>query len=378
MKKLIITLVTIVFIFTSTLTVTNAAPDTNSSKVQLVEVSDKLKNLNAEVEKTNSEINELEKIIETNNASIEEQKNQIESAQIKIESLNKEIEENEKLLSSRLREMYKHNGFSSISYISFIFESDSLSDLIDRVTACNVIIKEDNKLISNLNKQVSQENETKDLITSKKQALESFNNENKEKLEEVNSKKVAQLEAKKQLEEEKANLLETIKSNELALINNDINTINTSANYNSINKAIKNIKDILPQLTIQSVINTANDAISNGESKLSTLSNNSKDDNISDNVIATYTMEATAYTSSSNALTATGLKPVYNPSGISTIAVDPSVIPLGSKVYVEGYGYAIASDTGGAIKGMIIDVYLNSEEACTNWGRRNVTVKVLG
>ncbi|MGL5151944.1 MAG: 3D domain-containing protein [Clostridium sp.] len=78
--------------------------------------------------------------------------------------------------------------------------------------------------------------------------------------------------------------------------------------------------------------------------------------------------ESTAY--SGHGTTATGRKPVYNPGGISTIAVDPRVIPLGSKVYVEGYGYAIAADTGGAIKGNIVDVFLNSSEACRSWGRK--------
>ena len=85
--------------------------------------------------------------------------------------------------------------------------------------------------------------------------------------------------------------------------------------------------------------------------------------------------EATAYTGDKT--TATGRAPVRNPGGISTIAVDPSFIPLGSKVYVEGYGYAIASDTGGAIKGNIIDLFLNSEGECRSWGRRQVTVLVV-
>ena len=60
-------------------------------------------------------------------------------------------------------------------------------------------------------------------------------------------------------------------------------------------------------------------------------------------------------------MTATGTVPTYNPGGISTIAVDPRVIPLGSLVYVENYGKAIAADTGGAIQGNIIDVFVNSE-----------------
>lgn len=84
---------------------------------------------------------------------------------------------------------------------------------------------------------------------------------------------------------------------------------------------------------------------------------------------------ATAYSNHSN--TATGRMPVRNEGGLSTIAVDPSVIPLGSKVYVEGYGYAIAADTGGAIKGNKIDIYLNSSSECNNWGRKSVNVLVV-
>jgi len=84
---------------------------------------------------------------------------------------------------------------------------------------------------------------------------------------------------------------------------------------------------------------------------------------------------ATAY--SNHATTATGRMPVRNEGGLSTIAVDPSVIPLGSKVFVEGYGYAIAADTGGAIKGNKIDIYLNSSSECNNWGRRSVNVLIV-
>jgi 3D (Asp-Asp-Asp) domain-containing protein len=65
-----------------------------------------------------------------------------------------------------------------------------------------------------------------------------------------------------------------------------------------------------------------------------------------------------------------------NPN-MKLIAVDPSVIPLGSKVWVEGYGVAIAGDTGGAIKGNKIDVLMPDKGTSSNWGRKTVTVKVL-
>lgn len=77
--------------------------------------------------------------------------------------------------------------------------------------------------------------------------------------------------------------------------------------------------------------------------------------------------EATAYTGGGT--TASG-----TPARVGEIAVDPSVIPLGTTVYVEGFGPLRAEDTGGAIKGHIIDIYMSSGSACRSWGRRNVTV----
>ena len=89
---------------------------------------------------------------------------------------------------------------------------------------------------------------------------------------------------------------------------------------------------------------------------------------------------ATAYycTPDEPGITATGTK-VH----VGTVAVDPTVIPLGSKLYIitpggeHIYGYAVAEDTGGAIKGTIIDLYMNTYEECVQWGRRNVLIYIL-
>lgn len=85
---------------------------------------------------------------------------------------------------------------------------------------------------------------------------------------------------------------------------------------------------------------------------------------------------SSAYTG--GGLTATGISCVRKPFGLSTIAVDPDVIPLYSAVYVEGYGYAIAADCGGAIKGNKIDVYFDDLQECYDWGVKDVTVTLLG
>ena len=84
----------------------------------------------------------------------------------------------------------------------------------------------------------------------------------------------------------------------------------------------------------------------------------------------------TAYCNGCSGITATGVNLRANP-GMKLIAVDPSVIPLGSKVWVEGYGYAIAGDTGGAIKGNRIDLHMPTKEAAYSFGRRQVKIKVI-
>jgi resuscitation-promoting factor RpfB len=84
----------------------------------------------------------------------------------------------------------------------------------------------------------------------------------------------------------------------------------------------------------------------------------------------------TAHCSGCSGVTATGFNLKSNP-GAKVIAVDPSVIPLGSKVYVEGYGYAIASDTGGAIKGNRIDVFFSSQSQAESWGRKTIRIRII-
>jgi 3D (Asp-Asp-Asp) domain-containing protein len=91
------------------------------------------------------------------------------------------------------------------------------------------------------------------------------------------------------------------------------------------------------------------------------------------------TVSASAYTlnfANCTGITATGINLRKNPNQ-KVISVDPRVIKLGSKVYVPGYGYAIAADTGGAIKGNKIDVFIPSEKAAIQWGRKTLKIQIL-
>lgn len=102
-----------------------------------------------------------------------------------------------------------------------------------------------------------------------------------------------------------------------------------------------------------------------------------------------YVMIATAYdlsfasTGKSPGMPGYGITASGTQARVGAVAVDPSVIPLGTKLYIEyadgsgGYGYATAEDTGSAIKGYRIDLFFNTYQECINFGRKRVIVYVL-
>ncbi len=156
--------------------------------------------------------------------------------------------------------------------------------------------------------------------------------------------------------------------------NNHIYAVNINNIDNSINIDFKSKSE-----TIINDLNIHNKNIE--EKKVDDALSTTNSDNIkiesnpTNNYKEVYTMMSTAY--AGDTITYMGSTPVRDPDGISTIAVDPSIIPLGSKVYIPGYGLAIASDTGGLIKGNRIDLFLNSEDECINWGVQTVSLYLI-
>lgn len=128
-------------------------------------------------------------------------------------------------------------------------------------------------------------------------------------------------------------------------------------------------KDSAPEVAAPSTSNTASKENAPEATAPSTNNTASKE----------LIVEASAYTASCegcSGITATGINLKTNPNA-KVISVDPTVIPLGSKVYVEGYGEAIAGDTGGAIKGNRIDVFFPSQQDAINFGVKQLKVTIL-
>lgn len=364
----------------------------NPSNTEIInENLEKYNTLDNETLKINSEITNLNQKIEELNINLVNKENEIVNTEIEIESKNKKIDETEKellekeeLMKNRIRVMYKTD--LTTSYISYILSSENIFELVSRAASIKQIICADKNIILEINDKKTSLIEDKQTIENKKTELVNLKASIENDLNEVNSKKIELENLVKELDSKKNELMKVIEENELKLISHSVDIINSdSSSISELENALDNLKSLLSQLNTDSAINLTNSAIEKANNQIAILIEQLKtpiEEEVSintsttiENSKATYSMVATAYTGGS--LTAMGLKPIRDPNGISTIAVDPSVIPLGSKVYVEGYGIAIASDTGGAIKGNKIDIYLNSLSECISFGRQTVTVHIL-
>lgn len=383
-KKIIVTTISMVFLFNALtltpVTVVNATPQENieKSSLQVKQLDDQIVNLNQELSKLNTEINDLNNKLEENKSEINKTENQIKEKEKEISQKKADIEEKETILGARLKGMYKSNLYSNP--LLLLLSSDSLTSFIDNTKAMSKVIALDKKLIGDLESEKQALQENMDELNSKKDKLKTLEDSLSQSLEEISKKKAAQQSALEKLNAEKQKALSAIEENEQALTAHSITTINSSdSSAESINDAIVTLESLLPQLNSSSVKDKVKSSIAKAKEKLQSMQSSNNGGYHLDRgygvVKRTLQMEATAYCD--GLLTATGLRPVRNPSGLSTVAVDPSVIPLGSKVYILGYGLAIAADTGSAIKNLKIDLYMNSNAECYAFGRRSVTVQIL-
>ena len=365
----------------------------SESKAQYDLLDEQILSLNSEIANINIEIDQINTKLKDNETQIANTETEIESTKALLEQTEIEIAEKEAILSKRLRNIQKSDLMSNM--LAYLLASESLTDIFDRFDAVSKIVYLDKELISEVKEKKETLTVTMDELSSKEASLQALKEETESSLKELESKKSEQETKMAQLNEEQSKVSSVIEANEQKLIAYSVSIIENSNTISELQESISTLTYLIPTLNSSTVIEAANNSISQGNLKVEKINAEEKAKaeaaipsrgesmtvtftpvvSSGSTALSTLTMQSTAYTGGT--LTATGTKPVYNPGGISTIAVDPSVIPLGSKVYVSGYGIAIAADTGGAINGNIIDLYFNSEADCIAWGRRNVTVEIL-
>lgn len=251
------------------------------------------------------------------------------------------------------------NALSDYKYINRVAEETSSTyiqgDEEEKIASCIAVYPElKDKLDSKQDVQpVASENESANLATQAK-TEQTDRDDEVEEADEISSNT------------EKAEKVKENKSNEtpVAAENNELNkTIETP-----IKEEEKTKRD-----TTENPITEPENINEEAEEEVVASSNTSEQE------AKVLTVTATAYTADcegGTGVTYTGIDLKANPNQ-KVIAVDPSVIPLGTKVYVEGYGHAIAADIGGAIKGNKIDVFIPSQAKAEDWGIKTVEVKIL-
>ncbi|GAB3792807.1 3D domain-containing protein [Virgibacillus kimchii] len=161
---------------------------------------------------------------------------------------------------------------------------------------------------------------------------------------------------------------------ELEVQNANTGESNTSESNENVNQDNASESNTNENAEATEETNTSNESSSNASSNEAAASNTQEEAEGQ-----TFSVTATAYTANCDGctgITSTGVDLNNNPNA-KVIAVDPDVIPLGSTVYVEGYGYATAADVGGAIKGNKIDIHVPTKDEAYSWGVRTVDVTIV-
>lgn len=253
----------------------------------------------------------------------------IQAQEQHLDDLQQELQERQGVLEKRLTSAYKNDD---MGYLEVVMGAGDFSDFLNRVDMVNKIAEEDEKLIDSYrDTKASLEKELADLAAKREElvTIETDLRNAEQQMLDSQAEQQAYISSLEGQMAANAGQLEQLRAEAAQIEANMYNIQNQSGGSSSGGGGGYNPPP-------------------SGGSSIS--------------------VTATAYCLTGR--TATGM-----PAGPGVIAVDPGVIPLGSQVYVSGYGNAIAADTGGAIRGNKIDVWLPCGDAYA-WGVRTVTVTI--
>ena len=372
------------------------------------QVTKESETISAEVQLALTDVNQTYAKVEKIKSQISENETELADTKQQITDKEATIAKRKAVMAERLRNLQMSDATDS--KLELLLNADSIQDFVNSVYAISVMQSSEKATVESLNKDVNQletlkakaeatqetleanqasletqaatlHTKVKNLQTQlaeKQDVLQSIANSKavetarlkaeseraaKEKAEQEAAEKAAAEAAKKEQEKQAQAATKTTSEATTESKTSNSQTTNSSTSGSST------------QATSSSSSTSTSTTSSSSEQTTQSSTTSSTSTSSSNKVLY---MQSTAYSYSETgySITASGLDLRQNPMAV---AVDTSVIPLGTMVEVEGYGIAIAADTGGAIKGNIIDVHFNTVEQCRQWGRRyNVKVTILG
>lgn len=371
------------------------------------QVTKESETISAEVQLALTDVNQTYAKVEKIKSQISENETELADTKQQITDKEATIAKRKAVMAERLRNLQMSDATDS--KLELLLNADSIQDFVNSVYAISVMQSSEKATVESLNKDVNQ----LETLKAKAEATQATLEANQASLETqaatlhtkvknlqtqlaekqgvlqsiANSKAVETARLKAESEraaKEKAEQEAAEKAAAEAAKKEQEKQAQAATKATS--EATTESKTSSSQTTNSSTSSTTQATSSSSSTSTSTTSSSSEQTTQSSTTSSTSTsssnkvlyMQSTAYSYSETgySITASGLDLRQNPMAV---AVDTSVIPLGTMVEVEGYGIAIAADTGGAIKGNIIDVHFNTVEQCRQWGRRyNVKVTILG
>lgn len=364
MNKWIKKVVALAFIFAQFLIIPNV------SASSLEEIQNKKQSVQEEVNQVQSEVNKQLEEVSAFTVALEELNTEIAAHEETISKTEVEIEEQEVLVaqrleytSSQLQALQKNEVNNNI--LLTILQAESFSEVVNTIYSATVLTSASEDRLAEAQAEHDKLNDMRETLLAEKESL--------------NEKQVEVAEKKEVLDAKIADLRNVLAANQDEL--NNLNAQERSikeqqaaekaaAEKAAAEKAIaNNTSSNVSAASSNASSNETATASSNNETKAVTTSSSSTGD--------WKTVQATGYSTQQKGLsthTAMGIDLRVNPR---VIAVDPRVIPLGSLVEVQGLGVYVAGDTGGAIKGNIIDIHYSTVREALNWGRRSVKIRVI-
>ncbi len=384
-KKVVAATVTSIILLSTTIMANAETSQLHSSEAQLQENKKLIEQKQAEKESLLTEVNNLQNELQTLENDISNNKKEMTNIEQKISETKQIIEQKKEeivvledkvlarkgVMAERLVSL-QHNDKASL-VIEILVNSENLTELVQRATAVTTILNADKSLLEQQQNDLKKIEEEKAAIDEQEQLLQEqyVTLASNQALLEANMQKRQAILTTVQEKYNSVVSAITLAEEENAAIQARINEAQARLAREQ-QEAAARAKAITQH--VEAKQSAPNTATTNNRTKTNTNSNTNSQTTSGKELY----VSATAYSheSSATGLTATGINVRQNPN-MKLIAVDPAVIPLGSRVWVEGYGEAIAGDTGGAIKGHKIDVLMPSTAACIAWGRKTVKIVIL-
>lgn len=334
----------------------------------LTDIQSQKKTVEAELNQVQKDLNKKLAEVSEITVTLDELSSEIEKQEVTILETEEEIVEQEIIVESRYEhtsEQLKAMQKSEINHnlILGLFQAESLSDFINRLYTASVITSANEEQLNEAHAEQEKLNTLKEELIVSKEELD-------EKKSEINEQKDV-------LDEKLAGLKTTLANNQKQL--NDLNEKEASLKAAEAKEESRLAAETSKKVTTSGETEKTQKApVQEAPAKEAPAKEAPvQAADSSDQSGSWMTFESTGYSTQQKGLsthTAMGINLLVNPR---VIAVDPRQIPLGSLVEVQGMGVYVAGDTGGAIKGRIIDVHFPTVSQAMSWGRRNVKIRVL-